>query len=116
MDYANEPHGVYLMIDNKSFYASVESVERGLNPLQSVLIVMSETDNTGTGLVLAASPKAKKEFGIRNVSRQYEVPVSHDLLVVPPRMNLYIERNLEVNKIFREFVADEDCYPYSIDE
>ncbi len=116
MDYANEPHGVFFMIDNKSFYASVESIERGLNPLRAVLIVMSEADNNGSGLVLAASPQAKKRFGISNVSRQYEVPMTPELLVVPPRMNLYIEKNLAINKIFRSFVADEDCYPYSIDE
>ncbi len=48
------------MIDNKSFYASVESMTRGINPLKSVLVVMSETANTGSGLVLAASPQAKK--------------------------------------------------------
>lgn len=104
------------MIDNKSFYASVESVERGLNPLESLLVVMSETDNTGTGLVLAASPRAKKEFGISNVSREYEVPHSEELVVVPPRMNLYIQKNLAINHIFHEFAVPKDCYPYSIDE
>ncbi|WP_125582774.1 Y-family DNA polymerase [Levilactobacillus cerevisiae] len=116
MDYSQEPHGMFLMIDNKSFYASVESVERGLNPLKSVLIVMSEADNTGSGLVLAASPMAKKLFGISNVSRQYEVPHDENILVVPPRMNLYIQKNLAINKIFREYVADADLFPYSIDE
>ncbi|WP_261810932.1 Y-family DNA polymerase [Levilactobacillus humaensis] len=116
MDYQQEPHGMFLMIDNKSFYASVESMERGLNPLESVLIVMSEADNTGSGLVLAASPMAKKEFGISNVSRQYEVPDDPRILVVPPRMNLYIQKNLEINKIFRQFVTDDDLFPYSIDE
>ncbi|MFD1454982.1 Y-family DNA polymerase [Levilactobacillus lanxiensis] len=116
MDYSQEPHGLFFMIDNKSFYASVESVERGLNPLKSVIIVMSEADNTGSGLVLAASPMAKKLFGISNVSRQYEVPHDERILVVPPRMNLYIQKNLAINKIFREYVADTDLFPYSIDE
>ncbi|MGX6428054.1 Y-family DNA polymerase [Levilactobacillus yonginensis] len=116
MDYTSEPHGMFLMIDNKSFYASVESVERGLNPLESVLVVMSEADNTGSGLVLAASPMAKREFGISNVSRQYEVPDDPRILVVPPRMNLYIQKNLAINRIFRRFVADADLFPYSIDE
>jgi len=116
MDYRQEPHGLFFMIDNKSFYASVESVTRGLNPLKSVIVVMSEADNTGSGLVLAASPMAKKLFGISNVSRQYEVPDDPRILVVPPRMNHYIKMNLAVNRIFRQFVADADCFPYSIDE
>lgn len=50
----------FFLIDNKSFYASVESVERGLNPLRSILVVMSEQENTNGGLVLATSPQAKK--------------------------------------------------------
>lgn len=117
MDYSNEPHGVFFMIDNKSFYASVESVARGLNPLKSRLVVMSETDNVGGGgLILAASPQAKKLYGISNVSRQRDLPKPNKLKVVPPRMNLYIQRNLQINRIFRSFAADEDVYPYSIDE
>lgn len=60
MDYSREPHGLFFIIDNKSFYASVECVARGLDPLKATLIVMSETKNTGRGLVLAASPMAKK--------------------------------------------------------
>lgn len=114
MDYSSEPHGVYMLVDNKSFYASVEAVERGLNPLRAVLVVMSETANTGTGLVIASSPRAKKEFGIKNVDREYQIPHSPALLVVPPRMNLYIEKNLAINDIFKRF-ADQVC-PYSIDE
>ena len=70
LDYHNEPHGVYLMIDNKSFFASIESVQRGIDPLDSVLLVMAEHENNGSGLVVATSPLAKKHFGIRNVDRR----------------------------------------------
>ncbi|KRM19170.1 ImpB MucB SamB family protein [Ligilactobacillus hayakitensis DSM 18933 = JCM 14209] len=115
-DYSKEPHGVFFMIDSKSFYASVESVERGLNPLQSILVVMSEAKNTGGGLVLATSPKAKKLFNLKNVDRMRDLPQDPRLLVVPPRMNLYIEMNLKVNQIFSRFAAEEDILPYSIDE
>jgi DNA polymerase V len=44
------------------------------------------------------------------------LPRDNHLIVVPPRMNTYIEKNIEVNNIYREFVADEDLLPYSIDE
>ncbi|MCT4397598.1 excinuclease ABC subunit A [Pediococcus ethanolidurans] len=116
MNYDHEPHGVFFMIDNKSFYASVESVTRGDDPLTSVIVVMSEAENTNGGLILAASPKAKELFGISNVSRCRDLPDDPRLKVVPPRMNLYIKKNLQINEIFTQFVADEDCYPYSIDE
>ncbi|MTV81633.1 Y-family DNA polymerase [Secundilactobacillus folii] len=117
MDYSKEPHGVYFLIDNKSFYASVEAVARGLNPLKVTLVVMSEASNTNGGLVLATSPEAKKRYHLQaNVSRQRNVPDDPQLMVVPPRMNLYIKRNLQINDIFRRYVANEDLLPYSIDE
>lgn len=116
MDYSKEPHGLYFMIDNKSFYASVESFERGLNPLKSILVVVSMEANTGSGLVLASSPMAKKLFGITNVSRVRNLPDDPRLLKVPPRMNLYIHQNMQINHIFQQFAALEDIVPYSIDE
>lgn len=116
-DYSDEPHGVFFLVDNKSFYASVEAVMRGLNPLKALLVVMSEQANTNGGLILATSPDAKKRYGLKaNVSRQRDLPQDERLIVVPPRMNLYIKRNLQINNIFRRFVADEDLWPYSIDE
>lgn len=117
MDYSKEPHGVFFLIDNKSFYASVEATLRGLNPLKELLVVMSEADNTGSGLILATSPMAKKTFHLKaNVSRQRDLPQDPRIIVVPPRMNLYIKRNLQINNIFREFAAEKDVWPYSIDE
>ena len=91
-DYSKEPRRDVLCIDVKSFYASVECVERGLDPLKTMLIVMSGADNAG-GLVLAASPLAKKVLGISNVTRKDEVPDHPELLIVPPRMKLIIYSN-----------------------
>ncbi|MDO4903819.1 MAG: Y-family DNA polymerase [Limosilactobacillus sp.] len=116
MDYSAEPAGAFLLIDNKSFYATVECTERGLNPLTTPLVVMSQAPNTGGGLILASSPAAKQRYHISNVNRPRDLPRDDSLIIVPPRMNLYIEKNLEVNNIFREFVADDDLLPYSIDE
>lgn len=116
-DDQKEPHGVFFLIDNKSFYASVEASMRDLDPLITCLVVMSEQANTNGGLILATSPEAKRRYGLKaNVSRQRDLPQDEDILVVPPRMNLYIKRNLQINNIYRRFVADEDLWPYSIDE
>ena len=114
-DYRFEPRGDYLCIDCKSFYSSVECVERGLNPLTTMLVVLSGSDRPG-GLVLAASPAAKKELGISNVTRKYELPDHKDLICVPPRMNLYIETNIKIVNIIRRYVSDDDIHVYSIDE
>lgn len=115
-NYAHEQRAVVFVIDMKSFYASVEAVARGYNPLQVPLVVASQAANTGSGLILAASPMAKQKYHISNVSRVRDLPKHDDLVVVPPRMNFYIQKNIEVNAIFKKFVATEDMHPYSIDE
>lgn len=61
-DYSREPVNDYFLIDMKSFYASVECIERNLDPMTTPLIVMSRSDNTGSGLTLASSPTAKKNI------------------------------------------------------
>lgn len=76
--YEREPSRDILCIDCKSFYASVECVERGLNPLKTKLVVMSypsdDPAERGSGLILASSPAAKKAFQISNVSRARDLP------------------------------------------
>lgn len=115
MDYFIEPKDDILCVDVKSFYASVECVERGLNPLKAMLVVMSNAENAG-GLVLAASPASKKRLGISNVMRKYDLPEHKDLIIVPPRMSLYIEKNKEILNIFRKYAIEDDILVYSIDE
>lgn len=114
-DYSSERSDDILCIDVKSFFASVECVDRGYHPLRALLVVMSNAENDG-GIVLAASPKSKEILGINNVTRKYDIPPHPDLIVVPPRMTRYIEKNNEINQIYRHFVSDEDLYIYSIDE
>ncbi|WP_268912840.1 DNA polymerase thumb domain-containing protein [Lentilactobacillus sp. SPB1-3] len=115
-DYSKEPRKVIFMIDSKSFYASCESVSLHMNPLKSILIVMSQAENTNGGLVLAASPLAKKLLGVRNVMRKRDVPQDPRLIVVQPRMNYYIQENIRINDIFKQYTPKEDWCPYSIDE
>lgn len=114
--YQNEKRKVIFLIDSKSFYASVESVYRGLNPLKSMLVVISEEKNINGGLVLASSPMAKKYLGISNINRQRDVPNIKGLVKAQPRMNLYIKENLRVNRIFSKYTEERSILPYSIDE
>lgn len=115
LDYTNEPRSDILCIDVKSFYASVECVERNLNPLTTMLVVMSNAENAG-GLILASSPAAKQRLGISNVMRKFDLPTHKDLLIVPPRMALYIDKNKEMIEIFRKYAIEDDILIYSIDE
>ena len=62
---------IYAAIDLKSFYASVECVERGLDPLKANLVVADPT-RTDKTICLAVSPSLKS-FGIPGRSRLFEV-------------------------------------------
>ncbi|MCH4175877.1 MAG: hypothetical protein LKF43_00120 [Streptococcaceae bacterium] len=139
-DYSKEKIQDIFMIDVKSFYASCECVIRGLDPLTTRLVVLSHAENTSRGgLVLAASPAAKKDFGVTNVMRGRDLPISKsfnkELLIaearketlpiydeelkfyrVPPRMRYYVKENMKINKIFKDYTAPIDMHPYSIDE
>ena len=61
----------YIAIDLKSFYASVECIERGLDPLTTHLVVADESRTTKT-ICLAVTP-ALKAYGISGRARLFEV-------------------------------------------
>ena len=61
----------YIAIDLKSFYASVECIERGLEPLTTNLVV-ADASRTEKTICLAVSP-ALKTFGVSSRPRLFEV-------------------------------------------
>ena len=136
---------VYACIDLKSFYASVECVERKLDPLTTNLVVadLSRTEKT---ICLAVSPSLKS-FGLSGRARLYEVVskikeinkdrskknkltiksyndieiknhpnVLIDYIVAKPRMSLYLKYSDLIYNIYLSFLSKEDIYVYSIDE
>ena len=107
----------YIAIDLKSFYASVECVDRGLDPLTANLVVAdaSRTDKT---ICLAVSPSLK-EYGIGGRARLFEVKQKArgvDFIIATPRMAHYIEVSSKIYGIYLKYVAPEDIHVYSIDE
>lgn len=62
---------IYLCIDLKSFYASVECIERGLDPMTTNLVV-ADASRTEKTICLAVSP-ALKSYGIPGRARLFEV-------------------------------------------
>lgn len=115
MNYSKEPRRDILCIDVKSFFASVEAAARKQHPLKAYIVVMSKPDIEG-GLVLAASPRVKEEYGIKTGSRRFEIPKQSKIEIVEPRMKLYIEMNLRILQVFQQFVSENDLHIYSIDE
>ncbi len=104
----------YLCIDFKSFYASVECVERGLDPLTTNLVV-ADPERSEKTICLAVSPSLKK-LGIPGRCRVFELPKNIEYIMAPPRMQLYIDYSAEIYGIYLKYIAKEDIYVYSIDE
>ena len=104
----------YLVIDLKSFYASVECVERGLDPMTARLVV-ADPSRTEKTICLAVSP-AMKALGVRNRCRVFEIPSTIDYIMAPPRMALYIERSADIYSVYLKYLSPDDIHVYSIDE
>ena len=116
---------IYLCIDLKSFYASVECVERGLDPLTTNLVVADVTRTQKT-ICLAVSP-ALKAYGIPGRPRLFEVEqklkgiklrTGREIpyIAAPPRIQLYIDYSARIYAVYLQYVSEEDIHVYSIDE
>lgn len=105
---------IYFCIDLKTFYASVECVERNLDPFKTNLVVADPSRGKGA-ICLAISP-ALKNLGIRNRCRLFEIPPGVKYITAKPRMKKYIEYSASVYAVYLKYIAKEDIHPYSIDE
>ncbi len=136
----------YIAVDLKSFYASVECVERGLDPLDTNLVVADES-RTDKTICLAVTPSLKSH-GISGRARMFEVrqkvaevnrqrrwqaggfrgkSVFHgelerdktlelDFIIAPPRMAFYMEYSTRIYNVYTRHVSPEHIVVYSIDE
>ena len=105
---------IYLCIDLKSFYASVECVERGWDPLTARLVV-ADPERSEKTICLAVSP-ALKQMGVPNRCRVFQIPKEIPYKMAPPRMQIYIDYAAEIYGVYLKYIAKEDIQVYSIDE
>ena len=135
----------YIAIDLKSFYASVECIERGLDPLKANLVVADASRSEKT-ICLAVSPSLKA-LGIPGRPRLFEVlekvreinagramrrrltgtsiyaeelekdpSLAVDFIAARPQMSHYLEVSSIIYRIYLDYVAPEDIHVYSVDE
>lgn len=115
MDYSLYPRNDVLCIDIRSFYASVEAVNLGYDPMTVMLAVVGDPSRSGS-IVLAASPALKEKYGISNVSRFFELPKDPEIVIVPAHMAAYLQVSVEITKLLHQYAPKEAIHPYSIDE
>ena len=115
----------YAAIDLKSFFASVECILRGLDPLKAKLVVADESRTEKT-ICLAVTP-ALKAYGIPGRARLFEVNQKVreverrtgekvEFLIAKPQMARYVEYSTKVYNVYLKYVSAEDIHAYSIDE
>ena len=104
----------YICIDLKSFYASVECAERGLDPMTTNLVV-ADPERSDKTICLAVSPSLKA-LGVRNRCRVFEIPKNIRYVMAPPRMQKYIDYAAEIYGIYLRYFSKDDIHVYSIDE
>ena len=104
----------YFVIDMKSFFASVECVERGLDPMTTKLVVADSSRSENT-VCLAVSPALRK-LGVQNRCRLFQIPKDIDFIIAEPRMKKYIEYTAEIYSLYLNYFDKNDIHVYSIDE
>ena len=121
---ANETGRIYIAVDLKSYYASVECVHRGLDPLKANLVA-DETRSDQT-ICLAVSPALKaigvpsrpRLFEAKQAIRRYEAThhTRIEYITAVPRMAKYEKISALIYSIYLKYAAPEDIHVYSIDE
>ena len=116
---------MYIAIDLKSYYASVECVQRHMDPLTTNLLVADESRSDKT-ICLAVSPSLKamgvpsrpRLFEARQAIKLYEAQhhCKVDYIVAVPQMALYEKVSARIYSIYLNYVSTEDIHVYSIDE
>lgn len=117
--------GSCICIDLKSFYAAVECVDRGLDPLTTNLVVADESRTSKT-ICLAVSPSLKalgipgraRLFDVKQKLREIRAMTGKDipLIIAPPRMARYMEMSADIYAVYLQYIAPEDIHVYSVDE
>ncbi|MBQ3921737.1 MAG: DNA methylase [Spirochaetales bacterium] len=105
---------LYICIDLKSFFASVECVERHLDPMTTKLVV-ADPERSKNTICLAITP-AMKALGIKNRCRVFQIPPQIQYIMAVPRMQLYIDYAAKVYGVYLKYVSPTDIHVYSVDE
>lgn len=103
-----------MCIDLKSFYASVECADKGLDPFKTPLVV-ADKERGGGSICLAVSPYLRNK-GVPGRLRIFQLPKNENIIFCKPRMHRYLEASASVVNIFLKYVSKDDIHIYSVDE
>lgn len=113
--YENMPRKQIACIDMRSFYASCAAADKGLDVLNTPIAVIGNLERKGS-IVLAASPKMKKDFGVKTGTRLFEIPDDPSIVLIEPKMQFFVRISMEIARLLGEYVPKEAIHVYSVDE
>ena len=113
--YKNMPEQKIVCLDMRSFYASCAAAIEGLDVMDTPIAIIGDKKRKG-GVVLAASPPLKKQFGIKTGMRLFEIPDDPTIHLIEPKMQFFIDVSMEITRLLNRFVPKESIHVYSIDE
>ncbi|MFC4411209.1 excinuclease ABC subunit A [Chungangia koreensis] len=114
--YENMPDRKIVCLDMRSFYASCAAADAGLDVMETPIAVVGNLQQKGS-IVLAASPKLKKEFGVKPAKhRLFEIPDDPSIRLIEPKMGLFVKVSMEIVRLLNQFVPKEAIHVYSVDE
>jgi DNA polymerase V len=113
--YEHLPDRKIVCLDMRSFYASCAAVMEGLDVMDTPIAIIGNKERKG-GIVLAASPALKKNFGVQTGMRLFEIPDDPAIHLIEPRMGFYIDVSMEITRLLNRYVPKEAIHVYSIDE
>ncbi len=109
------PERTIACLDMRSFYASCSAVREGIDPLTAHIAVVGNQERRGS-VVLAASPRMKKDFGVRTGTRLFEIPDDPRIRLIEPKMEFFLRISMAITELITEFVPKNSVHVYSVDE
>ncbi|MCG7336235.1 UV damage repair protein UvrX [Sporosarcina sp. ACRSM] len=113
--YEHLPDRKIVCLDMRSFYASCAAVMEGLDVMETPIAIIGNKERKG-GVVLAASPPLKKQFGVQTGMRLFEIPDDPAIHLIEPKMQFYIDVSMEIVRLLNSYVPKEAIHVYSVDE
>lgn len=115
METEEMPEQTIACLDMRGFYASCSAVREGLDPLEAHIAVVGNQERRGS-VVLAASTRMKKDFGVRTGTRLFEIPDDPRIRLIEPRMEFFLQVSMAITELLTEFVPKGAIHVYSVDE
>lgn len=87
------PNRTIACLDMTSFYASCAAADLGLDVMEEAIAIIGNLEQKGS-VLLAASPRMKKEFGVKTGTRLFEIPNHTEIRLIELKMQFFVDLSM----------------------